>query len=77
MAEIVIRKYTCDVCKKEFDKSDDIQKVFVPCRGQGNMCTTTKIDLCSDCRVQLVKVVWDGFAEIVDDYGVIVQKKKF
>lgn len=69
MAEIVIRKYTCDVCKKEFDNSDGIQKVFVPCRGYGNMCTTTKIDLCSDCRKKL--------AEIVDDYGVIVQKKKF
>lgn len=77
MAEIVIRKYKCDVCKKKFDNSDGIQKVFVPCRGYGNMCTTTKIDLCSDCRKKLVEVVWDGFAEIVDDYGVIVQKKKF
>lgn len=77
MAEVVIRKYICDVCKKEFDKSGGIQKVFVPCRGQGNMCTTTKIDLCSDCRVKLVNVVWDGFAEIVDDCGVMVQKKKF
>ena len=77
MAEIVIKKYVCDVCKKEFDKSDSIEKTIVPCRGTGNMCTNTKIDLHSDCREKLVDTVWNGFAEIIDDYGVIVQKKKF
>lgn len=77
MAEIIIKKYVCDVCKKEFNKSDSIQQTVVPCKGAVSMCTSTKIDLCSDCRKKLVEVVWDGFAEIVDDYGVIVQKKKF
>lgn len=45
MAEIIIKKYVCDVC--------------------------------GDCRKKLVEAVRDGFAEIADDYGVTIRKKKF
>lgn len=48
MAEIVIKKYVCDVCKAEFDNKDMVEKTTVPCRGTGFVCTNTKIDLCRD-----------------------------
>lgn len=77
MAEIVIKKYVCDVCKAEFDNKDMVEKTTVPCRGTGFVCTNTKIDLCRDCREKLVEAVWNNFAEIMDDYGVVVKAKKF
>lgn len=65
------------MCKAEFDDKSMVEKTTVPCKGTDFMCTDTKIDLCRDCRKKLVQAVWDNFAEIVDDYGVVVRAKKF
>ena len=76
MAKILITKYKCDICGKEFDDPKEISATSIPCYGVGMTPNdATQVDLCEKCGRILREIIWDNFAEISDDYGLSIKKK--
>ena len=75
MSKIEIVRYKCDICNKEFENEKSIKSESVPCYGEDNYLTTTRLDMCEECSKKIREVIYDNFAEIRDCYGLSVTKK--
>lgn len=71
-----ITEYYCDVCGKKVDKLDDLKKRHIPVmtyNSDGTMWSNNEIelDLCEECREELLDICINQFAKITDMFGYI------
>lgn len=75
MAKIEIIRYKCDICEKEFENEKSIKSELVPCYGENSCHTNARVDMCEECSAKIRKVIHDNFAEIINCYGLSIEKK--